>query len=140
MVAPPEAKPLARWVPRALWAVTAIHLLFGLLADPVWLEIARDGVVGTGWADDDLLAAERGYALYFEVTGIALLGFTQLVYDRVRATGRLPVYVGTYLVAGGGLICLVQFPVTGAWSLLAVGVFALWVSLRPDPVVGPGQA
>lgn len=132
----PEAKSLVRWVPRVLWLITAIHLLFGLTADPVWLEIARDGVIGTGWPDDDLLAAERGYGLYFVVTGIALLGFTQLVQDRIRATGKLPAYVGGYLVLSGGLICLVQFPVTGAWSLVAAGVFALYVSLRDGPRSG----
>ncbi|WP_276310123.1 DUF6463 family protein [Nocardioides speluncae] len=132
-VAPSEAKPLARWVPRALWVVTAIHLLFGLLGDAVWLEILRDGVVGTAWADDDLLSAERSYTLYFTATGIPLLAMAQLAQDRVRTTGRLPLYVGVNLLAFGVLVCTVQFPITGAWMILAIGVFAVWTSLLSPP-------
>lgn len=117
-----------------LWVVTAIHLTFGLLGgDGVWLEIVRDGVVGTAWADDDQLSAERSYALYFVASGIPLLALAQLAQERVRATGRLPLYVGLNLVAFGVLVCAVQFPVTGAWMILATGVFAVWASLRSAP-------
>lgn len=134
-VTEPATKPLAVWVPRLLWLIAGVHLLYGVLGDAVWLDMVRDGLVGTALVDDDLLAAERHYALYFEVTGIAMLPIAHLAQDRVRATGQLPLYLGLYLLAAGVVLCAVE-PVTGAWSIVVAAIFAIYVSLRDGPRSG----
>jgi hypothetical protein len=131
-VAEPATKPLAVWVPRLLWLIAGVHLVYGVLVDTVWLEMMRDGLFGTASVDDDLLAAERMFALYFEVSGIAMLALAHLAQDRVRTTGQLPLYFGLYLLAAGAVLCAVE-PATGAWSIVAAAIFAIYVSLRPGP-------
>lgn len=64
-----------------------------------------------------------------------MLPVAHLARDRVRTTGRLPLYLGLYLLGIGALLCTVD-PVTGAWSIVAAAAFAIYVSLRDGPRFG----
>lgn len=124
----------AMWVPRLLWLIAIVHLVYGVVVYTVWPDMVREGLLDTAFADDDLVSAERKFFLYFEATGIAMLPVAHLAQDRVRASGQVPLYLGLYLLALGLVLCVVEFSATGAWVILVVAALALYVSLRPEPV------
>ncbi|WP_406860648.1 DUF6463 family protein [Streptomyces sp. HUAS MG47] len=124
--------PLARWVPRLIIGIALLHFVYGLVAQPhAWGAIARDGVlrsvVDTGARDHFL----REFSVWWMISGVALLAMGTLARHAVRTTGRLPAQVGWYLVAVGIPLCVLYFPVTGGWPVLAVGVLGLVAARRP---------
>lgn len=127
---------LAVWVPRVLWLIAIVHLVYGVAAYTVWPDMVREGLLDTAFADDDQLAAERKFFLYFQATGIAMLPVAHQAQDRVRATGQVPLYLGLYLLALGIVLCVVEFSATGAWVILVAAALAIFVSLRSGPAGG----
>lgn len=126
----------ARWVPRLIIGTALLHFVWAFTQPHAWDAIARDGVfrsvVDTG-ADDYAL---REFSIWWMVSGIALLAMGTLTRSIVRATGRLPAQTGWYLVAVGVPLCVIYFPVTGGWPVLAIGLLALWGARHPTPRAG----
>lgn len=123
--------PLTRWVPRLLIATALLHFVWAFVRPNAWSAIAGDGFVrsvadiGAG----DHFAREA--AVWFLVAGVALLALGTLSRHLIRTTGRLPAQLGWYLVAIGVPLCVLYFPVTGGWAVLAIGVLALLAAREP---------
>ncbi|MFJ3923448.1 DUF6463 family protein [Streptomyces sp. NPDC090022] len=121
---------LAPWVPRLIIATAALHFVWGLAQPHAWGAIARDGlfrsVVETG--DEDYFLRE--FSVWWMVAGIALLALGTLARYVVRTTGCLPAQIGWYLLGVGVVLCVLYFPVTGGWPVLAIGVLGLVAARR----------
>ncbi|MBW5482487.1 DUF6463 family protein [Streptomyces bambusae] len=121
---------LARWVPRLVIATALAHFAWGLAQPHAWGAIARDGflrsVVDPG-AEDHYL---REFSVWWMVAGVALLAMGTLARHILRTTGRLPAQLGWYLLVVGVPLCLIYFPVTGGWAVLAIGILALVAARR----------
>lgn len=122
---------LTRWTPRLVLVVAVIHLAYGgVFSWSVLVEMAAEGVVGT------VSGAERGYAVWFLVAGIALLTLGALGTWAAKTTGRLPGALGWGLVAIGLFVSLTE-PASGGWLVLVLGVLALVAARRArTPVNG----
>lgn len=118
-----------RWIPRLVLAVAAVHVLLGLTAAPL-RGMLQDGLFDTVGSD-----ASREAAVWFLVTGLALLMIGESTREQVRVTGRLPRSLAPFLLGSGALICLV-IPASGAWALLGLGVWALGARGRSGAVGG----
>lgn len=119
------------WPIRALWAVAVIHVLVALIATgPAWLDMVDDGMVGAAYDGGALAVAEREFAVYFLACGVGLFGIAAVAGEVVRATGRLPRSFALWLTVAGVLLCVTEFAATGAWALLAIGLWAWVVAYR----------
>ncbi|MFG2328351.1 DUF6463 family protein [Streptomyces sp. NPDC048604] len=130
--------PLARRVPRLIIAVALLHFVWGLVAQPhAWGAIGRDGVLRSVVDTDARDHFLREFSVWWMVSGVALLAIGTLARHAVRTTGRLPAQVGWYLVAVGVPLCVLYFPVTGGWPVLATGLLGLAAARRP---AGPDRS
>lgn len=127
-----RARGLRLWIPRLLCAAAVAHLLVGVTAaHPHWSGIVSEGVWNTVRNDDE----GRMMALWFMVSGIALVGFGLLARRSVITTGTLPPELGWILLALGTPVSLLE-PVSGGWSLIAIGLLAMLVSRRDRRAAG----
>ncbi|MER6951621.1 DUF6463 family protein [Nonomuraea sp. NPDC000554] len=121
---------LARWIPRLIIATAVLHFVWALVQPNAWAAIAADGfwrsVIDTSAAD----YFARESSVWFMISGVALLALGTLAQHIVRTTGRLPAQLGWYLVAIGFALCVIYFPVTGGWPVLAIGVLGLVAARR----------
>ncbi|MEU4575230.1 DUF6463 family protein [Nonomuraea sp. NPDC023979] len=121
---------LTRWVPRLIIALAIVHFAYALATPNSWADMAGDGF----WASAaDTAAADyykREYTLYFFAAGILLLALGTLARTLAHATGRFPAQVGWYLIISGALLCVIEFPVTGGWLMVAIGVLGLVAARR----------
>ncbi|WP_020393193.1 DUF6463 family protein [Kribbella catacumbae] len=117
------------WVPRALYALAALHTV-AAVTDKEWLDIIDHGVVGAAAADDLQLRAESGFSLYFLTTGILMFAVADLAASHLKATGTLPARLGWYVLALGSFITVVHFPINGGWLVVMAGVAMLVLDRR----------
>jgi hypothetical protein len=109
-----------RFTGQTLMLVGALHILAGLLSQRGPLAgIARDGVFNAVGSHTD-----RQAAVWFLVTGVALLLFGYLAHWTQRQAGTLPVALGWSLlaIAGAGLVLM---PLSGFWLIIPAAVLAL---------------
>ncbi len=112
-----------RYTGQALMLIGALHTLVGfLLYGGPLADIARDGVFDAVGAHPD-----RQAAVWFLVTGVALLLFGYVTQWTQRQTGTLPVALGGTLLAlaAAGLVLM---PLSGFWLLIPAAVLALAAS------------
>lgn len=123
-----------RWVPAAMWVIAGAHTLLAL-TDSVWPDVVAAGVIGVAMGDD-ALASEAFGALYFLMVGVLFIALAHLTHVTWRTTGRLPRSLGSYLFISGVVITTVEFPMTGAWAVMVLGGYVLYVDhrmARPAP-------
>ncbi|WP_176573288.1 DUF6463 family protein [Nonomuraea pusilla] len=122
---------LTRWVPRLIIAIALVHFVWAFAQPNAWAAIASDGFVRAlvDIEPDDYFAREA--SVWFLAAGVALLALGTLSRHLVRTTGRLPAQLGWYLVGIGAPLCVLYFPVTGGWPVLAIGVLALLAAREP---------
>ncbi len=114
-----------RWIPQLIFTASALHLSLGVVTSfSHWTDIVSEGVWNTV-ADDDA----RSAALWFMLTGIALVGLGLLTRRHLIATGRLPTEIGWILLAAGIPLVFLN-PTSGGWLLIGIGVLALVISRR----------
>ncbi|MFD3678416.1 DUF6463 family protein [Streptomyces sp. NPDC058613] len=121
---------LSRLVPRLIIATAVLHFVYAVAAPNNWLPMLRDGLFDTVRGQSDVIAAERHGDLWFLITGIGLLALGTMSQQTVRQVGRLPVQVGSYLLAIGTIAFVVE-PVSGAVLVIALGVLAA-IAARPS--------
>ncbi|MGV9779856.1 DUF6463 family protein, partial [Streptosporangium sp. NPDC003464] len=122
---------LARWVPRLIIAVALVHFVWAFTQPNAWAAIAGDGFVRALVDIDPGDYWSREASVWFLAAGVALLAMGTLSLHVIRTTGRLPAQLGWYLVGIGVPLCVLYFPVTGGWPVLAIGVLALLAARRP---------
>lgn len=123
-----------RWIPRLIFTAAALHLSMGVITSfSDWSDIASEGVWNTVPNDD-----ARRAAMWFMVTGIALVGLGLLTRTYLIATGRLPSEIGWILVAPGVSLVLLA-PSSGGWLLIGIGILALVLTRRDTADVRPVQ-
>ncbi|MET9429889.1 DUF6463 family protein [Streptomyces sp. NPDC003036] len=122
-----QARGLRLWIPRLVHAAAAAHLLVGAAAARShWSGIVSEGLWNTVANDDE----GRMMALWFMAAGLAFVGLGLLARRSVTTTGALPPELGWILLALGIPVSLLE-PVSGGWSLIAIGLLAV-VSSRRD--------
>ncbi|MGI5292144.1 DUF6463 family protein [Nonomuraea polychroma] len=122
---------LARWVPRLIIATALLHFVWAFAQPHDWVGIVGDGFFMT---NVDVTAPHyfaREATVWYLACGVAMLAIGTLARYALRAAGRLPAQVGWYLLALGVPMCVIYFPVTGSWALVAIGLLALAASRRP---------
>ncbi|MER7498629.1 DUF6463 family protein [Nonomuraea pusilla] len=122
---------LTRWVPRLIIAIALVHFVWAFVQPNAWAAIAGDGFVRAVADTESGDYSEREASVWFLAAGVALLALGTLSRHLVRTTGRLPAQLGWYLVGIGVSLCVLYFPVTGGWPLLAIGVLALLAAREP---------
>ncbi|MEV3987327.1 DUF6463 family protein [Streptomyces sp. NPDC049837] len=121
-----HARGLRLWIPRFVYAAAAAHMLVGVIAaHPHWSGIVSEGLWNTVRNDDE----GRMMALWFMVSGMAFIGLGLLARRSVTTTGTLPAELGWILLALGIPVSLLE-PVSGGWSLIAIGLLAVRTSRR----------
>ncbi|MEU7280416.1 DUF6463 family protein [Streptomyces sp. NPDC045431] len=120
------ARGLTLWIPRLVHAAAATHLLVGFVAARShWSGILSEGLWNTVGNDDE----GRMMALWFMACGIAFIGLGLLARRSATTTGTLPPELGWILLALGVPVSLLE-PVSGGWSLVAIGALAVLRSRR----------
>jgi Family of unknown function (DUF6463) len=119
-----------RFTGQTLMLIGALHTLVGLLTYAAPLaDIGRDGVFhGVGSHTD------RQAAVWFLMTGAALLLFGYLTRWAQHRTGTLPAALGWSLLAIAG-VGLVLMPLSGFWLIVPAAVLALAASRHRSAVV-----
>ncbi|WP_049577546.1 DUF6463 family protein [Nonomuraea sp. SBT364] len=127
---------LTRWIPRLIIATALLHFAWAFVQPNAWAAIAADGFYRSVVDESapDFFARES--SVWFMVAGVALLAMGTLAAHILRTTGRLPAQLGWYLVVLGVALCVIYFPVTGGWPVLAVGVLSLVASRRRPVTAG----
>lgn len=120
-----------RWIPPTMWVIAISHTLLAL-TDPVWRDVIDAGVIGKAVGDDPLAPKAFGN-LYFLTTGVLFLALAHLTHTTLRRTGRVPAYLGWYLLVGGILVTTVEFPATGGWAVALVGAYVLYAARQARP-------
>ncbi|CAL9588652.1 DUF6463 family protein [Streptomyces sp. enrichment culture] len=90
-----------------------------------WYGIVSEGLWHTVRNDDE----GRMMALWFTVSGMAFIGLGLLARRSVTTTGALPSELRWILLALGTPVSLLE-PVSGGWSLIAIGLLAVLTSRR----------
>lgn len=115
---------LDRWLPRLMTGLGAVHVLFGVVESPgVIRDMLADGLVNT--AD----SPQREYVVYFLVAGLAMLTIGMMAGYAVRTTGRLPAFLGWWLIATGLLITVTDL-LSGGWLVILLGVLTVVAARR----------
>nr|WP_255513090.1 DUF6463 family protein [Kribbella sp. VKM Ac-2527] len=115
---------LDRWLPRSMTILGAVHLVYGVVESPgVIRDMLADGLVST--ADN----AERGYVVWFMVSGVALLAVAWMARWAARTVGRMPAALGWWLVVIGALIVITE-PVSGGWLVMLLGALTVVAARR----------
>jgi len=123
---PPGGRGRRRPVGDLVTVIGAGHTAIGLVGHRAALAgIARDGVIDAVRGRRD-----REEALWFLVSGAALLVTGRLAAWTERRTGTLPTSTGALLL-GIGAVGAAVLPQSGVWSLLPAGVAALRAARRP---------
>ncbi|MEV4429512.1 DUF6463 family protein [Streptomyces sp. R-07] len=121
-----NAAGLRLWVPRLMLSAAAVHMMVGFTASySQWSGVISDGLWNTVSNDHDA----RMTAMWFMISGVALLGLGLLTRRYVIATGAMPAETGWILLTLGIPVSLLV-PVSGGWSLITIGVLALVTSRR----------
>ncbi|MFI7441245.1 DUF6463 family protein [Nonomuraea indica] len=121
---------LTRWVPRLIIALAIVHFAYALATPNAWSAMAGDGFWASAADSDASDYYEREFTLYFFAAGILLLALGTLARRFVHIAGHLPGQIGWYLIISGALLCVIEFPITGGWLMVAIGVLGLIASRR----------
>jgi hypothetical protein len=121
-----------RFTGQILMLIGVLHTLVGLLtyASPL-VDIARDKVFNAVGPHTD-----RQAAVWFLMTGAALLLSGYLTHWTQRRTGTLPAALGWSLLAIAA-VGLVLMPISGFWLIVPAAVLALAASRHGSGVVVP---
>ncbi|WP_217198300.1 DUF6463 family protein [Streptomyces buecherae] len=125
---PGGARPIGavgRWVPRLLIATAVLHFGWAFAQPNAWMDIVRDGFVGTVVDTEADGYWPREASVWFMAAGVTLLALGTLTRHIVRTTGRVPAQLGWYLLLIGVPTAAISFPVTGSWALIGIGALAL---------------
>jgi hypothetical protein len=116
---------VGRHVGDLVTVIGAGHTAIGLVGHRAALmDIAPAGVIDTVRGELD-----REQALWFLVSGAALVGIGRLASYTERRTGALPASTGALLL-GLGTVGAAVLPRSGFWTLLPAGVAALRAATR----------
>ncbi|MEU7897380.1 DUF6463 family protein [Nonomuraea sp. NPDC049152] len=121
---------LTRWVPRLIIALAIVHFGYALATPNSWSAMAGDGFWASAADSGASDYFKREYTLYFFAVGILLLALGTLARRLAHTTGHLPGQIGWYLITSGALLCVIEFPITGGWLMVAIGVLGLVASRR----------
>ncbi|GLY66627.1 DUF6463 family protein [Amycolatopsis taiwanensis] len=121
---------LNRWIPRLINITAVLHFVWGFALSNVWDAITHDGFFPPAVDTDTPAYWHREAGVWFLVSGALLLVLGTMTRSVVRLTGRVPAQVGWFLMATGVPLCLLTFPVTGAWALIAISILALTATYR----------
>jgi hypothetical protein len=110
---------MARFTGQTLMLIGALHTLVGLLNIGPLADIARAGVFNAVGSHTD-----REAAVWFLMTGVALLLVGYVTRWTQRQTGTLPAALGWTLLAIA-TVGLVLMPRSGFWLLVPAAVLAL---------------
>lgn len=123
MIIPAE---LGRRLPRLILATAVVHMSVGAVESAShWRGILSEGLWNTVANDDDA----RMTALWFMISGVAVLGIGLMARRSMITFGVLPTETGWILVALGAPTSVLE-PVSGGWLLLVLGLLALSVTVR----------
>ncbi|MFI2031117.1 DUF6463 family protein [Streptomyces buecherae] len=125
---PGGARPIGavgRWVPRLLIATAVLHFGWAFAQPNAWMDIVRDGFVGTVVDTEADGYWPREASVWFMAAGVTLLALGTLTRHVVRITGRVPAQLGWYLLLVGVPTAAISFPITGSWALIGIGALAL---------------
>ncbi|WP_369273844.1 DUF6463 family protein [Streptomyces sp. R11] len=132
----PDTPGLHRWVPRLIIAAATVHMMVGVgAAGSHWRGIVSDGLWNTVGNDDDA----RMMTLWFMISGMAFLGLGLLTRRTVIVTNTVPTETGWILLALGIPVSLME-PISGGWSLIAIGALALVASRHDGSATDSDQA
>ncbi|MER7474424.1 DUF6463 family protein [Micromonospora sp. NPDC000018] len=131
-------KGLNRWTLGLTYVTAALHFVWAFaMQEHGWAGIARDGfyrAVTDEKASDFWL---REASVWFLLAGVTMLAMGTLVHRIIRLTGRMPAQFGWYMLVLSVPLCVLYFPTTGGWPVLAIGVLGLLAARRhPEPAVG----
>lgn len=109
---------LNRWVIRLCVVLTTLHFA-AAAAFTAWPRL-----LSHGWFDTRLAEPVRDATVWFTIGGIALAAIVSLARQGVKATGRIPIQVGVYLLIVGIPVTVFQ-PVSGGVGVVIAGGLAL---------------
>ena len=119
----------ARWIPRLITGVAVVHMVTGLVLWTPVRAFVDAGVINSIRSSGD---PQRESALWYQLTGVALLALGELARWTVRETGRLPARTGGWLIAAGAVNVLFQ-PASGGWLVATIGAIALLAARNQAP-------
>ncbi|CAL9675649.1 hypothetical protein SUDANB105_07862 [Streptomyces sp. enrichment culture] len=129
---------LAPWVPRLMITTAVLHIAYAFVQSNEWSGIAGDGFLATVVDPNGEDYHRRDATVWYMAAGLVMLAFGTLTRHTLRATERLPVQVGWYLLALGVSLSVIYFPYTGSWALIVIGVMALIVARRSSTLQSQG--
>lgn len=115
---------LTRWLPRLITGLGIVHFVYAAVeSHEVIGDMVGDGVVGA--AD----AYRRNYVVWFLVGGMTLLTLGAVTAWAVRTIGRIPAFIGWWMVCIGVFDSVLE-PDGGGWLVLLLGALVVYDARR----------